>query len=45
MARYLVIAASSAIGQSVVELLKNQGNEVVTTAQSQDKIIPDFILD
>lgn len=45
MARYLVIAASSAIGQSVVELLKQQGDEVLTTAQSTDKIVPDFILD
>ena len=45
MARYLIIAASSAIGQSVVELLINQGDEVLTTAQSKDKIIPDFILD
>ncbi|USQ15477.1 SDR family oxidoreductase (plasmid) [Legionella lytica] len=45
MARYLIIAASSAIGQSVVELLKKQGDEVVTTAQNKNKIIPDFILD
>ncbi|CAM2764293.1 SDR family NAD(P)-dependent oxidoreductase [Legionella worsleiensis] len=45
MARYLIIAASSAIGQSVVELLKNQGDEVVTTAQTNEKITPDFILD
>lgn len=45
MARYLIIAASSAIGQSVVEALKKQGNEVLTTAQSTDKIAPDFILD
>lgn len=45
MARYLIIAASSAIGQSVVELLKKQGDEVLTTAQSKDKITPDFILD
>ncbi len=45
MARYLIIAASSAIGQSVVELLKTQGDEVFTTAQSADKIKPDFILD
>lgn len=45
MARYLVIAASSAIGQSVVELLKKQGDEVLTTAQNKDKITPDFILD
>lgn len=45
MARYLIIAASSAIGLSLVELLKKQGDEVLTTAQSNDKIIPDFILD
>jgi NAD(P)-dependent dehydrogenase (short-subunit alcohol dehydrogenase family) len=45
MARYLVVAASSAIGQAVVELLKKQGEDVLTTAQSKDKIIPDFILD
>lgn len=45
MARYLIFAASSAIGQSVVELLKKQGNEVLTTAQNKDKITPDFILD
>ena len=45
MARYLIIAASSAIGQSVVELLIKQGDEVLTTAQSKDKIIPDYILD
>lgn len=45
MARYLIIAASSAIGQSVVELLKNQGDEVLTTARTNDRITPDFILD
>lgn len=45
MARYLIIAASSAIGQSVVELLKRRGDDVLTTAQSTDKITPDFILD
>ena len=45
MARYLIIAASSAIGQSVIDLLKKQGDEVLTTARSTDKITPDFILD
>ncbi|KTD46564.1 2-deoxy-D-gluconate 3-dehydrogenase [Legionella quinlivanii] len=45
MARYLIIAASSAIGQSVTELLQKQGEEVITTAQSKEKITPDFILD
>ena len=45
MARYLVIAASSTIGQSVVELLKKQGDEVLTTARTKEKINPDFLLD
>ncbi|APF02084.1 TPA: SDR family oxidoreductase [Legionella pneumophila] len=45
MARYLVIAASSAIGQSVTTLLKNQGDTVFTTARSNHKISPDFQLD
>ncbi|MDI1352231.1 MAG: SDR family oxidoreductase, partial [bacterium] len=45
MARYLVIAASSVIGQSVVKILKKQGDEVITTARTANKIAPDFILD
>lgn len=45
MARYLIIAASSAIGQSVVDLLKKQGDEVLTTARNEDKIKPDYWLD
>jgi NAD(P)-dependent dehydrogenase (short-subunit alcohol dehydrogenase family) len=45
MARYLIIAASSAIGQSLVDILKKQGDEVLTTARTGDKITPDFILD
>lgn len=45
MARYLIVAASSAIGQAVSELLKKQGDEVLTTARHKDKITPDFILD
>lgn len=45
MARYLIIAASSAIGQSVVNSLKESNNEVITTAQTANKITPDFILD
>lgn len=45
MGRYLIVAASSAIGQSVVELLKNQGDEVLTTARDNGKINPDFMLD
>ncbi len=38
MARYLVIAASSAIGQSVTTLLKNRGDTVFTTARDNHKI-------
>jgi NAD(P)-dependent dehydrogenase (short-subunit alcohol dehydrogenase family) len=45
MAKYLIIAASSAIGQAVVSLLENQGDEVITTARNKDKITPDYILD
>jgi 3-oxoacyl-[acyl-carrier protein] reductase len=45
MARYLVIAAASGIGQATVRLLQQAGHEVKTTARSQDKISPDFVLD
>ncbi|WP_133137614.1 SDR family NAD(P)-dependent oxidoreductase [Legionella rowbothamii] len=45
MARYLVIAASSAIGQSVTTLLRNRGDKVFTTARDNHKINPDFLLD
>lgn len=45
MARYLIISASSAIGQSVVSQLKRQGDEVLTTARNNNTITPDFILD
>lgn len=45
MARYLVIAASSAIGQSVTTLLKNRGDIVFTTARDNHKISPDFQLE
>lgn len=45
MSRYLVIAASSSIGQVVSKNLKDLGHQVFTTARSKDKITPDFILD
>lgn len=45
MANYLIIAASSAIGQSVVRILKSQGDKVFTTARDTSKIEPDFLLD
>ncbi len=44
MARYLVIAASSSIGQKLAELLKDQGHEVVQTARDNSKITADFVL-
>ena len=45
MARFLVISASSGIGQGVVKLLKHQGHEVISTARSTQKIQPDYLLD
>lgn len=45
MARYLVVGASSGIGQAVVALLTQQGDEVITTARTNHTIQPDFILD
>ncbi|KTD27197.1 MULTISPECIES: SDR family NAD(P)-dependent oxidoreductase [Legionella] len=45
MARYLIIAASSAIGQSITTLLTNQGDTVLTTARDKSKISPNFLLD
>lgn len=45
MAHFLVIAASSGIGQAVVHQLKASGHSVYTTARTNQKIIPDVILD
>jgi NAD(P)-dependent dehydrogenase (short-subunit alcohol dehydrogenase family) len=45
MANYLIIAASSAIGQAVVRILKSQGDKVFTTARDASKIQPDALLD
>jgi NAD(P)-dependent dehydrogenase (short-subunit alcohol dehydrogenase family) len=45
MARYLVIAASSAIGQAVVNILISQGDHVFTTARDNRKIEPNVVLD
>ncbi|KTD56284.1 oxydoreductase [Legionella sainthelensi] len=45
MANYLVIAASSAIGQSVTTFLIKRGDTVFTTARDNRKINPDFLLD
>ena len=45
MARFLVIAAASGIGQATVSLLEAAGHEVFTTARDQSKITPDAVLD
>ncbi len=45
MAHYLIIAASSAIGQEIVRELILQGNTVFTTARDTRKIQPDALLD
>lgn len=45
MARHLLIAASSAIGQSTAALLRAAGDEVITTARDADRIAPDIVLD
>jgi NAD(P)-dependent dehydrogenase (short-subunit alcohol dehydrogenase family) len=45
MANYLVIAASSGIGQAVVTGLLTKGHHVFQTSRSQDKINPDALLD
>ena len=45
MAHFLVIAASSGIGQATVSLLKQAGHTVWTTARDTSKITPDALLD
>ena len=45
MAHFLVIAASSGIGQAIVSLLKDAGHSVFTTARDTTKITPDAVLD
>ena len=45
MARFLLIAASSGIGQATAALLRDGGHEVITTARGQDRIAPDIVLD
>lgn len=44
MANYLVIAASSSIGQAVVNSLISQGDTVFTTARDNSKIEPNVLL-
>lgn len=45
MARYLIIAAGSGIGQSLVQHLRQGGHEVMTAARSDRTIAPDYLLD
>jgi len=45
MERFLVIAASSAIGQATVHRLRGQGHTVITTARDTSRIVPDHQLD
>jgi NAD(P)-dependent dehydrogenase (short-subunit alcohol dehydrogenase family) len=45
MSHFLVIAASSGIGQATVNLLKQAGHSVFTTARDRNKILPDALLD
>jgi 3-oxoacyl-[acyl-carrier protein] reductase len=45
MAHFLVIAASSGIGQATTAMLKNNGHRVFTTARNDAKITPDAVLD
>jgi 3-oxoacyl-[acyl-carrier protein] reductase len=45
MARFLIIAASSAIGQATAALLTSEGHSVFTTARDTSRISPDAVLD
>jgi NAD(P)-dependent dehydrogenase (short-subunit alcohol dehydrogenase family) len=45
MASFLVIAASSSIGQATVSMLKQAGHNVFTTARDNKKITPNELLD
>ena len=45
MAHFLVIAASSGIGQATVPIPKEAGHSVFTTARDQSKIFPYAIVD
>lgn len=45
MGRYLIIGASSDIGQEVVSELRLLHHDVITTARAKDVITPDFLLD
>lgn len=45
MANFIIVAASSTIGQATAEILRQEGHSVYTTARDESKISPDAILD
>ncbi len=45
MANFIVVAASSTIGQATVAMLEEAGHRVFTTARDTSKISPDAVLD
>jgi 3-oxoacyl-[acyl-carrier protein] reductase len=45
MSNYLLIAASSGIGQATAKILTDLGHNVFTTARDEKKITPDALLD
>jgi 3-oxoacyl-[acyl-carrier protein] reductase len=45
LAHYLIIAASSGIGQATTEIMRSAGHSVFTTARDSLKMIPDAVLD
>ena len=45
MARFLIIAGSSAIGQTTIRLLAEAGHQTFTTARDTARIAPDAVLD
>jgi 3-oxoacyl-[acyl-carrier protein] reductase len=45
MAKYLIIGASSTIGQEVIKMLIQFGHECISTARNNNKITPDIIVD
>ncbi len=45
MGHFLVVAASSGIGQATTKLLREAGHTVFTTARDSSKIVPDVELD
>lgn len=45
MANFIIVAASSTIGQATTAILQHDGHRIFTTARNDSKIAPDAILD